>query len=90
MLSKWEIAKQLCEEMGITWNENATEPTVNGKVIDRKVNFKELFSTTVVDDFGGLFANIPIIHLSKLELIHEDASTCQECYSCSTTNSIAA
>ncbi|MGN0246514.1 MAG: hypothetical protein ACI4DK_11210 [Lachnospiraceae bacterium] len=27
------IAKEICEEYGITWDENATEPTLNGEPI---------------------------------------------------------
>lgn len=27
------IAKEICEKYGITWDENATEPTLNGKPI---------------------------------------------------------
>ena len=26
-----EIARQVCEEMGIEWNENSTEATINGR-----------------------------------------------------------
>lgn len=28
------IAKQICDECGIGWNENATEATLNGKPVD--------------------------------------------------------
>lgn len=28
-----EIAKKICEDYNITWDENATEPTLNGEPI---------------------------------------------------------
>lgn len=31
-----EIAKQVCKELGIEWDKNATEPTINGKPITKE------------------------------------------------------
>ena len=29
-----EIAKQICQELGIAWDENATVTTLKGKLVD--------------------------------------------------------
>lgn len=47
-----EIAKQICQELGIAWDEKATVATLKGEPVDASVVYSSFFSNVV--------SNIPV------------------------------
>lgn len=49
MLYNYELAREICHEMGIKWNPDATGVSLRGKQITEDFNFKDLFRNVCSD-----------------------------------------
>ena len=70
-----ELAREICEELGIAWNVSACEPTLRGVPISEE-DIGKLFSSEAWscsdDPFNGAQGFIPSISISDAHIKSED------------------
>lgn len=67
METKKEIAKKLCIEMGIEWDDNATVPTVAGKPI-KDEDLNKLFRGDYIMEVSELEDNLTLLQSKTHDL----------------------
>lgn len=54
------LARELCKELGIEWNENSSVPTLRGVPITQD-SLEDLFSVSMPLSFSTDFSSLPVL-----------------------------